>query len=72
MAFLAIIDSARSLEEEEEVTAGPSQDKGKGHAPVPEEVQGEVTGVVCDLCDKKGIPCRWGKVSSPLLFWIFY
>ena len=42
---------------------GPSQDKGKGRALASEEVRGEVTGVVCDLCDKKGIPCRWGKVS---------
>ena len=42
---------------------GPSRDKGKGRAPVSEEAPGEVTGVVCDLCDNKGIPCRWGKVS---------
>ena len=62
--FLPLSDSAGSLEEEEEVMAGPSQDKGKGHAPVPEEVRGEVTGVVCDLCDKQGIPCRWGKVRT--------
>ena len=62
--FLPLSDSTRSLEEEEEVMAGPSQDKGKGRAPVPEEVQGEVTGVVCDLCDKKEIPCRWGMVSA--------
>ena len=74
-AFLLSLDSAGSPEEEEEeeVTAGPSQDKGKGRVPVPEEVQGEVTGVVCNLCDKKGIPCQWGKVSSPLFcFWILY
>ena len=44
---------------------GSSQDKGKGRAPASEEAQGEVTGVVCDLCDKKGIPCWWGKVSVP-------
>ena len=51
---------------------GPSQDKGKGRAPVSEEARGEVTGVVCDLCDKKGIPCQWGKVSdlSNLCFFI--
>ena len=48
---------------------GPPKDKGKGRALAPEEVQGEVTGVVCDLCDKKGVPCRWGKVS--ILFIIF-
>ena len=41
---------------------------GKGRAPVLEEVWGEVTGVVCDLCDKKGIPCRWRKVSIPTYF----
>ena len=29
---------------------------------------GEVTGVVCDLCDKKGIPCQWGKGVPSLLF----
>ena len=44
--------------------SGPSQDKGKGRAPVPEKVRGEVPGVVCDLCDKKEIPCRWGMVSA--------
>ena len=47
---------------------GSFWDKGKGRAPASEEVWGEVTGVVCDLCDKKGIPCRWGKVSIPQLF----
>ena len=41
---------------------GPSWDKGKGWALASEEARGEVSGVVCDLCDKKGIPCRWGKV----------
>ena len=60
--FLPSSDSARSPEEEERVE-GPPKDKGKGRALAPEEVQGEVTGVVCDLCDKKGIPCWWGKVS---------
>ena len=69
--FLLLSDSARSLEEEERVE-GPSLDKGKGRAPALEEVWGEVTGVVCDLCDKKGIPCRWGKVrgeySLPFFF----
>ena len=65
--FLPSLDSAGSPEEEERV-AGPSQDKGKGGAPASEEVRGEVTGVVCDLCDKKGIPCRWGQVSTLTLF----
>ena len=53
---------------------GPSRDKGKGHASVPEEVWGEVTGVICDLCERKGIPCRWGKVSSssPSLFFFVF
>ena len=51
--------------------AGPSKDKGKGRAPVLEEVRGEVTGVICDLCEKKGIPCRWGKVSIPTLHFLF-
>ena len=66
--FLPSSDSAGSLEEEEGMEVrmeGPSQDKGKGRAPVSEEARGEVTGVVCDLCDKKGIPCWWGKVSVP-------
>ena len=27
---------------------------------------------MCNLCDKKGIPCRWGKVSdSPVFFFVF-
>ena len=51
---------------------GPSWDKGKGRAPVPEEARGEVTGVVCDLCDKKGIPCWWGKVSDFSIVFGFY
>ena len=68
--FLPSSDSAGSPEEEERV-AGPSQDKGKGHAPTSEEVRGEVTGVVCDLCERKGIPCRWGKVSIPAHFFLF-
>ena len=60
-------DSAGSLEEEEGMEVrveGPSWDKGKGQAPVSKEAREEVTGVICDLCDKKGIPCRWGKVST--------
>ena len=61
-AFLPLLDSTRSPEEEERME-DPPKDKGKGRAPASEEVQGEVTGVVCDLCDKKGVPCRWGKVS---------
>ena len=68
--FLLSSDSAGSPEEEERV-AGPSQDKGKGHASTSEEVRGEVTGVVCHLCEKKGIPCRWGKVSIPAHFFPF-
>ena len=66
--FLPSSDSARRLEEEEGMEVrveGSSQDKGKGRAPASEEVWGEVTGVICNLCDKKGIPCRWGKVSVP-------
>ena len=67
-------DSARSPEEEgmEVRVEGPSRNKGKGRAPVSEEAWGEVTGVVCDLCDKKGIPCRWGKVSDLSIFCIVY
>ena len=66
--FLPSSDSARSPEEEEGMEVRverSSREQGKGWAPVSEEAQGEVTGVVCDLCDKKGIPCRWGKVSVP-------
>ena len=37
---------------------------------VQEMDQGEVTGVSCDLCEKKGIPCQWGKVS--FLFDFFF
>ena len=55
---------------EEERVAGPSQDQGKGRALTSEEVRGEVTGVVCDLCERKGIPCQWGKVSTRLLFFL--
>ena len=47
--------------------ASPPRSKGKGRAPVQELDLGEVTGVICHLCEKKGIPCRWSKVSS-LLF----
>ena len=67
--FLPSSDSAGSPEEEEGMP-GPSCDKGKGRVPVLEEVRGEVTGVICNLCEKKGIPCWWGKVSSILFFWI--
>ena len=69
--FLPLLDSAGSQEEEEGVP-GPSCDKGKGRVPVSEEVWGEITGVICDLCEKKGIPCRWVKVSSlpSYYFWI--
>ena len=49
-------DSTGSLEEEEEV-ASPPRSKGKGKVLVQERDQGEVTGVSCDLCEKKGIPC---------------
>ena len=55
--FLPSLDSAGSLEEEEKVES-PPRDKGKGRAPVQETDQGEVTEVICDLCDKKGIPCQ--------------
>ena len=52
---------------------GPSQDKGKGRALVSEEAWGEVTGVVCEFCDKKGVPCQWGKVStSSSYYFCFY
>ena len=68
--FLPSSDSTRSPEEEERVE-GPPKDKGKGRALVSEEVWGEVTGVVCDLCDKKGIPCWWGKVSTPQIITFF-
>ena len=61
--FLPSSDSTGSPEEKR--VEGSSQDKGKDRAPASEEVWGEVTGVVCNLCDKKGIPCRWGKVSIP-------
>ena len=32
--------------------------------------QGEVTEVIYDLCSKKGIPCRWGKVSPFFSFFV--
>ena len=66
--FLPSSDSAGSPEEEEGMEVrveGSSWNKGKELALASEEARGEVTGVVCDLCDKKGIPCRWGKVSVP-------
>ena len=62
--FLPSSDSTGSPEEKERVE-GPPKDKGKGRVLASEEVWGEVTGVICNLCDKKGIPCRWGKVSTP-------
>ena len=71
----SLSDSTRSPEEEEGMEVrveGPSWDKGKGWAPVSEEARGEVTGVVCDLCDKNGIPCRWGKVSDDQFFLFFF
>ena len=72
--LLWLSDSAGSPEEEEGMEVrveGPSQDKGKGWALVSEKAWGEVTGVVCDLCDKKGIPCQWGKVSVlPIFFFL--
>ena len=73
--FLLSSDSTGSLEEEEGMEVrveGPSPDKGKGRAPVSEETRGEVTGVVCDLCNKKGIPCQWGKVSTSSVFLFIY
>ena len=73
--LLSSSDSAGSPEEEgmEVRVEGPSRDKGKGWALVSEEAWGEVTGVMCNLCDKKGIPCRWGKVSDLSFFFLdFY
>ena len=54
--------------EGEERPESPPLDKGKGKALVPVTEQGEITGVSCDLCERKGIPCRWGKVSSAFFF----
>ena len=59
--FLLSLESTGNLEEEEEEeeeekVASPPRSKGKGKAPVQEMDQGEVTGVVYDLCEKKGIP----------------
>ena len=65
--FLLSSDSAGSLEEEERV-GSPPRDKGKGRVPALEEVLGEITGVICDLCNRKGIPCQWGKVSFLYFF----
>ena len=66
--FLPSSDSAGSLEEEERI-AGPSQDKGKGRALTSEEVQGEVTGVACDLCDKKDpLPVGQGEYPYSIFF----
>ena len=55
--FLLSSESIRSPEEEEKVVS-PPRNKGKGRAPVQETDQGEVTEVICNLCDKKGIPYR--------------
>ena len=60
--FLSSSESAGSPEVEERV-ASPPRSRGKGWALIQELDLGEVTGVICDLCEKKGIPCRWGKVS---------
>ena len=65
--FLLSSDSARSLEEEERV-GSPPRDKGKGQALAPEVGLEEITGVICDLCNRKGIPCQWGKVSFLYFF----
>ena len=45
---------------------------GKGWALVQELDLGEVTGVICDLCEKKGIPCQWSKVSILGFFSLFF
>ena len=66
--FLPSSNSAGSPEDEEKVES-PPRDKGKGKAPAQGTGPGEVTGVICDLCNKKGIPCRWGKVSFPIFFY---
>ena len=68
--FLLSLESAGSLEVEERV-ASPLRSKGKGRAQVQESDLGEVTGVICDLCDKKGVPCQWGKASSSCLLFLF-
>ena len=69
MMTVPVIVWQNSRAKEEEVVS-PPKSKGKGKAWIQEVDQGEVTGVVCNLCDKKGIPCRWGKVSN--LFSYFY
>ena len=45
--------------------------QGEGVCAGPRGGPGVVTGVVCNLCDKKGIPCQWGKVSIPTLLFFF-
>ena len=50
----------------------PPRNKGKGQVPALEEVLGEVTGVICDLCNRKEIPCQWGKVSLLPFFFLFW
>ena len=52
------------------MVASPLKGKGKGKGWVQEVDQGEVRGIVCDLCDEKGILCRWGKVS--IKKWFFF
>ena len=54
--FLLSLESTGSPEVEEKV-ASPPRSKGKGQVLVQELDLREVTGVVCDLCKKKGIPC---------------
>ena len=46
------------VREKEERVASPPRSKGKGWVPVQELDLGEVIGVICDLCEKKGIPYR--------------
>ena len=56
--------AAEQAQREEEKVVSPLRSKGKDRVQVQELDLGEVTGFVCDLCDKKGIPCQWGKVSA--------
>ena len=44
--------------------------RGRGERQPLRRFGGEVTGVVCDLCDKKGVPCQWGKVSTPPSYFV--
>ena len=59
-----IAEVEQAEHEVEEMVVSPLRSKGKGQAPVQESDLGEVTQVICDLCEKKGVSCRWGKVST--------